>query len=54
MSELVFRGMFVSWTSAAGVISGVARSAPGDQSFLKGLIEAGKLKTGIEGRKGGG
>ncbi len=45
--ELVFRGMFVSLTGAARVISGVARSAPGDQSFLKGLIEAGKLRTVI-------
>lgn len=39
--------MWVSLTGAAKVISGVTRVAAGDQSFLKGLIEAGKLRTVI-------
>jgi NADPH:quinone reductase-like Zn-dependent oxidoreductase len=44
------RGLWVSLTGAAKVISGVARTAAGDQAFLKGLIEAGKLRTVIERR----
>jgi NADPH:quinone reductase-like Zn-dependent oxidoreductase len=46
----MLRGMWVSTTGAAKVISGVARGTPEDQSFLKGLIEAGKLRTVIDRR----
>ena len=44
------RGMWASITGAAKVIGGVARVAPGDPSFLKGLIEAGTLRTVIDRR----
>lgn len=43
MSAIVggmLRGMWVSITGTAKVIIGVAAAAAGDQSFLKGLIEA--------------
>lgn len=43
-------GMWASITGAAKVIGGVTRRAAGDQSFLKGLIEAGKLRTVIDRR----
>jgi NADPH:quinone reductase-like Zn-dependent oxidoreductase len=46
----MLRGMWISMTGVARVISGVARGAAGDLSFLKGLIEAGKLRTVIDRR----
>src|ERR1700730_18352867 len=45
---VILRGIWVSLTRTAKVVSGVARAAAGDQSFLKGLIEAGKLRTVIQ------
>lgn len=44
------RGMWVSCTGAAQVVTGVATGSRGDQSFLTGLIEAGKLRTVIDRR----
>lgn len=46
----VLRGIWVSSTGTAKVVSGIAREAPGDLSLLKGLIEAGKLRTVIDRR----
>jgi NADPH:quinone reductase-like Zn-dependent oxidoreductase len=46
----MLRGKWVSLTGAAKVISGVARGTSADQSFLKELIEAGKLRTVIDRR----
>jgi NADPH:quinone reductase-like Zn-dependent oxidoreductase len=46
----ILRGMWISTTGAAKVIGGVARGTAGDLSFLKGLIEAGELKTVIDRR----
>lgn len=48
--EVILRGMWISSTGAAKVISGVANATPEDLSFLKGLIEAGKLRTVIDRR----
>jgi NADPH:quinone reductase-like Zn-dependent oxidoreductase len=47
---LMLRSMWVSFTGTARVVAGVARVAPGVQSFLKGLIEAGELRTVIDRR----
>lgn len=46
----MLRGWWVSITGSAKVLGGVAASEPGDQAFLKGLIEAGALRTVIDRR----
>jgi NADPH:quinone reductase-like Zn-dependent oxidoreductase len=46
----VVRGKWVSITGAATVIGGVARATADDLPFLKGLIEAGTLRTVIDRR----
>jgi len=47
---VMFGGMRASIKGAAKVISGVARFADGDLAFLKGLVEAGELRTAIDRR----
>jgi NADPH:quinone reductase-like Zn-dependent oxidoreductase len=49
VSDLV-RGLWASITGRAKVRLGVARAVPADLSLLKGLIEAGTLRTVIERR----
>ena len=46
----MLRGMWISMTGAAKVISGVAGGAAEAQAVLKELIEAGKLRTVIDRR----
>src|SRR5207248_675535 len=44
----LLRGAWISITGAAKVIFGVTRATARDMSFLKGLIEDGKLRTVID------
>lgn len=44
----MFRGMWVSATGAAKIVSNPVRASAADVSYLKGLIEAGKLRTVID------
>jgi NADPH:quinone reductase-like Zn-dependent oxidoreductase len=44
----LIRQQWISLMGSAKVVGGVARATPADQSFLKGLIEAGKLRTVID------
>lgn len=46
----MLEGLWISMTGAAKDISGVARGTAEDLSLLKGLIEAGKLRTVIDRR----
>jgi NADPH:quinone reductase-like Zn-dependent oxidoreductase len=46
----MLRGMWISVTGEAKVIFGVANGTPADLSFLRGLLEAGTLRTVIDRR----
>jgi NADPH:quinone reductase-like Zn-dependent oxidoreductase len=46
----VLRGTWVSFTGTAKTVGGIARAAAGDLALLKGLIEAGRLRTVIDRR----
>jgi NADPH:quinone reductase-like Zn-dependent oxidoreductase len=46
----IIRQQWISITGAAKIVGGVTRPASGDLAFLKGLIEAGELRTVIDRR----